>query len=132
MTNLKTALTYTDHGEIKPTVNERKPKPYIPFPLCNLKVIDVNGDHAALVGKYGLWAMRALRDLTYYGKIIQAQETFKATGNYAWLFVTDHAAEFLGYEKKAQEQAELLEKAKKLNLPSGSVKDLAEFQHPTK
>jgi hypothetical protein len=106
--NLKKLMTSKNHGLIQPPTPPR-PAAKAPIPrslrVGVLEMLSGSFNYEAACKRYGIWEVKALREVELFGTILQPGEKAKIAGNIAVLYAQDGAIEFCD-PRVAEEEAE--------------------------
>jgi hypothetical protein len=114
----------TNHGAIKPEPRERKKQVIIPR-IFRGRITTTWSDLERNERTYGLWEMKALKDVSVYGHIVHAGDTFRIAGNFACALAQYGDAEFI--DVKLDREKEILAEMRKLGLDQPAQLDPVNF-----
>lgn len=114
-----------NHGAIKPAPRERKKEPILPR-IFRGRITNTWSDVERNERTYGLWEMRALKEVCVYGHVVKVGDTFKIPGNDACALAQFGDAEFI--DVKLEREKEILDEMRKLGLDQVAQPDRINFE----
>jgi hypothetical protein len=113
-----------NHGHIQPATPEPKRQVVLPR-IFRGRITKTYSDVATNERFYGLWEMKALRDVSVYNTIVPAGDLFKIAGNVGCALAQYGDAMFV--DIKLEREQEILDEMKKLGLDQPAQPEPANF-----
>lgn len=115
----------TDHGHIRPAPREPK-KPVVIPRIFRGRITKTYSDIERNETLYGMWQMRALKDVQVYGHTVTAGSTFKIAGNVACSLAQYGDAVFI--DERLDREKEIVAEMEKLGLNQPAQVDPINFE----
>ena len=107
----------TNHGETKPLPTPPKKRLRVPMSLQTGVIEHISGSftYTQAVERYGLWKVRALTEITFFGPKMQPGDTCELPGSVALVAAQYGDVEFV--DSRMDEEDRVAAEAARLNIP---------------